>query len=931
MPDWIAFVRRHLDLSNLTATREAEIVEEVGRQLDDVYQDALARGCTEDAAARAARNHVADWTSFANDLYRTNRHHLRTRVAGWTDRAEARAHAPAARESLLRRALSGLALDLVQTARELARQPGFASIVIVTLGLGIGANTAIFSLLDQVLLRSLPVERPQELVLLHYSGPNTGRVIGDGARAFSYPMYRDLRDASQGAADLIAWFQTPVNLADGARAARVQAELVSGNYFSVLGLRPAAGRLLTPDDDGAGGGRPAVVLSHALWRQRFGGDREVVGRTIRLNNRPMTVVGVAPANFASTEVGAPPDVYVPVGAKAAMTPTWDELENRRSQWLSIMGRLRPGVTRERAEAALRVTFRQARAEEVKAITRFTEARRKRFVESSLSLSPGWRGVSALREQFSTALVLLMGMVGLVLLIACVNVANLFMARAPARQREVAVRLALGAGAGRIVRRLLVESLLLAAAGGAAGLLLSSWTTGLLLGVLPGAGARAFSPSPDARVLGFAALASALTALVVGLVPALQASRPHMVEALKEDGGRVVSAGHAVLRRALVVAQVALSLLLLVGAGLFARTLLNLRSLDPGFDTARVVTFSVDPTLSGYDTERTLAFYQRLEERLRQAPGVMSAALASVPPLTDSFMISTIKVEGYEPRDGENMNPHVNNVGPGYFRTLGTRFVSGRDFTDADGAGSRPVAIISETMARAYFGTTDPVGRRIGFRQSTPPDTEIVGVVKDTKDNMLRDDVTRVVYTPYPQDSELSQMTAFVRLAPGVPVDRVRQIAERVDPAVPPFDVKSMDAQKSESLFVDRMVASLSIAFGGLATLLAAIGIYGVMSHAVARRTREIGLRMALGAPPTRVVGLVMREVAALAVAGTLVGLPAALGASRFVESQLFGLSPADPLTLAGAVVALLGVALAAGYVPASQAARVDPLRALRQG
>ena len=929
MPDWLSYVKQHLDVSSLTPAREAEIVEDLARQLEDVYLEALARGDTEDAAAAAARGQITDWDSFACDIYRTNRHCLRSRLAGWTDAAESAAVAPVGRSPALTRIASGLALDLVQALRGLWKQPAFAVVVIATLALGVGANTAIFTLLDQVMLRQLPVENPQELVLFNYQGPNPGRLVGNGRYAFSYPMYKDFRDRNPGLVAVLARFQTAVTMLHGARAERVRAELVSGNYFAVLGLGPSTGRLFTAADDVIPGGHPVAVLSHGLWTRRFGADPGIVGQPIRLNGYPMTVIGVAPSGFAGTEVGAPPDLFVAITMKAVMTPTWDTLDNRRSQWVHVMGRLRPDVSREQAEAGMKVVFRQAREREVLELTAAPERLRKRFVETPLSLRPGDRGLSPLRDQFSTPLVVLMGMVGLVLLIACANVANLLMARAPARQREVAIRLALGASAGRIVRRLLAESLLLALAGGVAGVVLAMWTGRLLLGVLRGDGARALTATPDARVLGFAVLVSFATALLFGLVPALQVARPSLVDSLKEDGGRVVPAGHVRLRKSLVVAQVALSLLLLVGAGLFARSLWNLRSLDTGFDATRVVTFSVDPVLSGYDRTRAIAFYQRLHQEFQRMPGVSAASMATVAPLTDTFTMSTVRVEGYEPRDGEDMNCHVNRVGPDYFRTLEVALVAGRDFTERDGADAPSVAIVSEKMARELCGNLDAVGRRIGF--SSPTDIEIVGVVKDSKDNLLRDDIARVVYMPYAQDDELGQMTFFVRLSPGVSGEAIRQVVERTDPTIPVFDLKSMEAQKSESLFVERMITLLSMAFGALATLLAAVGIYGVMGYTVARRTREIGLRMALGAARGRVLWLVMREVVVLTAIGACIGVPVALAAGRLVESQLFGISPTDPLTLVGAAVMLLGVALFAGYVPASQAARVDPLQALRHG
>ena len=928
MPDWMAYVRRHLDVSRLTSAREGEILEDLARQFEDVYREGLARGLSEAAAEEAARQQVTDWRAFAEDIYRTNRQSLRPRVEKWADRAGQVSEAGTTGRPL-RRLASGLTLDVLQAARLLARQPMFTAVVVLTLALGIGANTAIFTLLDQVLLRALPVDRPDELVILRYTGPNTGRLQGDGLHAFSYPMYRDLAAAGSSVAELAGHYQTAVNLTAGPRAERVAAELVTGNYFGVLRLSPASGRLIMPADDRVAGAHPVVVLSHDFWQRRFGADPATVGQTVRVNGHPMTVIGVAPRGFSGTDVGTAPDLYLPVAMKAAATPTWDELERRRSQWLQVFGRLRPGTARGQAEAVLRVAFRQARVMEVKELTRFSESLRTQFVESPLFVDPGSHGLSQLREQFAEPLALLMGMVGLVLLITCANIANLLLARAPARQREMAVRAALGATTGRMVRRLLVESALLAAASGVLGGAFAVWSGDALLRMLPGTGGEALSTTPDARVLGFVALVSLATALVFGLVPAIQAARPGLADSLKE-GERTVAMGHGRLRKGLVVAQVALSVLLLVAAGLFARTLWNLRSLDPGFESRGVWTASVDPTLSGHDTPHTLEYYRRLRDALDRTPGVTATAFASVAPMTDQMMISTIKVEGYQPKDGEDMNPHVNNVSPGYFRTIGQKLIAGRDFTDHDRADSAEVAIISRSLAQAYFGNTNPVGRRIGFRQSQPPAVEIVGVVEDSHDTVLRDGIGRVVYTPYLQDSELSQLTVFTRLAPGVAPDVIRQVAIQVDPSVPVFDVKSMEAQKTESLYIERMVATLSVMFGGLATLLSAVGIYGVMSYTVARRTREIGLRMALGAPQGRVLWLVMREVVALGAVGTILGVPAALAAGRFAQSQLFGLSGSDPLTLVCAAAGLLTVSLTAGYLPAARAARVDPLTALRQ-
>lgn len=827
--------------------------------------------------------------------------------------------------------MGSLTQNLRYASRTLLKAPGFTFVVVLTLALGIGANTAIFTLMDQVLLRALPVEDPASLVTLDAPGPNQGRREGD--HTFSYPMFVDFRDRNRVFSGVLARYPTPLTLLYENGSERVRGELVSGGYFEVLGLRPAAGRLFTPSDDVTPAGHQVAVITHGFWLRRFGGDRAIVGKTIRLNGFPMTVVGVAPERFNGTEVGAAPDIFVPLMMKSAMTPTYDGLTERRYMWLHLMARLKPGVPRQQAEAAMNVLFRQIREQELKEIKTTSERFRKKFVETKLLVEPGQRGLSSFRNQFSTPLVVLMSLVGLVLLIACANVANLLMARAPARQREIGIRLALGASRSRIIGQLLMESVMLALLGGALGVLVSIWTGDLLLGALPFESAtQAFSSTPDARVLAFALAVSLLTGVVFGLMPAWQTTRLQLVSALKEEGGAVVSTGHVRWRKGLVVAQVALSLLLLVGAGLFVRSLWNLRALNPGFRVDRLTTFSLDPSLSGYPEARAKTFFQQLRERLAQQPGVVDVSLAACPPLTDCIMMSTVNVEGYTPKEGEDMNPHVNSVGPGYLRTMGIPLVAGREFTAADGNGAPRVAVISEKTAHYFFGSLNPLGRRFGFGRSKSADIEIVGVAKDGRDTTLRADIARLVYVPYDQDEGIGAMSVFVRTTAdgAMTAEMLRRTVRQLDPAIPVVDVKSMETVSSESLFIDRMVAMLTACFGALATLLAAVGLYGVMSYAVARRTREIGLRMALGAARANVMWLVMREVTILVVGGVALGLPLAVGFSHLVHSQLFGVSPADPLTLLTASTTLVTVALLAGYLPAAAASRVDPMLALRR-
>jgi len=675
------------------------------------------------------------------------------------------------------------------------------------------------------------------------------------------------------------------------------------------------------------------VLSYGYWTRRFGGDPSILNQAISINGHPMTVVGVSARGFEGVQVGAPPDVMAPVTMKAQMTPTWNDLENRRARWLTVMARLSPGVTRERAEAQMNVVYRQILQAEVATLpTTSSQAFRERFVSKHLDVLPGARGLSDLRSQFNTPLVVLMCMVGVVLLIACANIANLLLARAASRQREVSIRLALGAGLGRIVKQQLAESVVLAAGGAGVGLLFAAWTGSFLLAALPGNGGdRGLHANPDARVIVFALALALVTALVFSIMPSFHATRTSVSGALKEEAGSVAGGGRqARVRGALVVAQVALSMVLLSGAALFARSLFNLKSVDPGFAIDHLVAFSIDPSLSGYDVARSRTLFQRIQTELASLPGVRSVSMAEIGPLTGNDWGMTIKVDGYVPKENEDMNPSVDAVGPGYFSTLGVPLVAGREFTPADESTSPRVAVINETLARYFFGSTNPIGRRFGFGRDRATDIEIVGVVKDTRSQNLRKEPVRFVYIPYTQDPSLGSLSFYVRAATdAAPASSIREAVQRVDPSLPMYDMKTMSTQVDESLFVDRMVAALSVAFGALATLLAAIGLYGVISYAVARRTREIGIRMALGAERTRVLWLVLREAAVLAGAGIGAGIVAALLLVRYVQSQLYGLSATNPRTMLAAAVVLAFVALLAGYVPARRATAIDPILALR--
>jgi predicted permease len=819
--------------------------------------------------------------------------------------------------------------DLRFAVRTLARSPMFTAMAVVSLGLGLGSNTAIFSLLDQVLLRPLPVREPERLALLRQPGTNIGWVWG--ANAFSYLMYKELRERNQVFEDTIARFPIPLNLQTGNDAETVTAEIVSGNYFQVLGVGAELGRTLTPSDDVTPGGHPVVVLSHPFWKRRFGGDPRIVNSTLRINGYPMTVVGVSQPGFKGTEVGREAQVFVPVMMKAQVTPTWNGLDNRRVLWLNVIGRLKPGVSLQTARANLTTLYKPMLEQELATMPFPLDDRLKKiFLAKEIAVEDGSAGMARLRLETRTPLYILMSLVGLVLLIACANVANLLIARSAARQKEVAVRLALGAGRWALLRQLLVEAGVLAALGGLLGLVSATWTIEALVRFLPPDQMPAISTSLDGRVLSFSFALALVTGLLFGLLPAWQASRAEVAAALKDQAAPVIPGGRAWSRKALVSAQVALSMLLLAGSGLFLRSLENLRRVDVGFNTENLVTFQVDASLAGYKPDQTRRSYAALNEKLAAAPGVTAATVSQGGILTGDSSTSTINIEGYQPKEGQDMNPQVNGVGPGFFKAMGIPLLMGREFTPADAFGARKVAVVNQTFVKRFFGGENPIGRRFGFGHDKPEVT-IVGVANDSKYVGLRDEPIRFVYIPYQQFDDLAGASFYVRTPLGAEA-MARVIRAAVREAAPGMAVSNlitMERQIDQALMAERLVALLCTAFGVLAALLAAVGLYGVTAYSVGRRTREIGIRMALGARRRAVLGLVLREIAWLAGAGILAGLPLALGLTRLAKTFLYGLEPHDPVSLALAALLMAGVAFLAGWAPAWRAARVDPLVALR--
>jgi predicted permease len=825
--------------------------------------------------------------------------------------------------------------DLNFAFRTFVKSPVFAGVAVLSLALGIGANTAIFTLLDQVLLRQLPVKDPQQLVQLRWQGTHYGS--NTGYAAISYPMYEDFRDRNQVFSGVICRYALPLSLGLNGRGERLDGELVSGNYFQVLGVQAALGRLIAPDDDRIPDGHPLAVLSYRFWMERFHGDPAVLGQNLLVNGRQLTVIGVSQAGFDGIEVGYSPKIRIPVAMKKAMTPGWEEynLETRRGRWVNVFARLKPEVSITQAKASLQPLFHSILEMEVreKEFAHADAYTKQQFLRSTMDVMPGARGRSSLRREAEAPLWVLMAMVGLVLLIACANVANLLMARATGRQKEIAVRLAMGASRLRLMRQLMAESLLLALAGGAAGLLVAAWTDDLLVRLMSaGNSPLELSTMPDLRVLIFALAVSCLTGIVFGLLPALQSTRPDLAGTLKESAGAVIG-GHMRLRKSLVVAQVFLSLLLLIGAGLFVRSLRNLDNLNPGFRTHNVVAFSIDPRLNGYSRERTYIFYRQLLDKLRAAPGVESSAFGVVRVLGNDDWESSIAVEGYEPKPGEDMGPYYNAVSPGYCVTLGLKLLAGREFLPSDIGNSHKVGIVNQKWAQKYFKGRNAVGRHFGFggNPGTKTDIEIVGVVEDAKYNNMRDELSAQNFVPFDQAEILTDVTVYVRtqLKPEQMFTAVRGTVHDLDANLPVYGMRTLDEQLDQSLVAERLTAFLATVFGLLATLLAAIGLYGVMAYNVGRRTREIGIRIALGAPSPSVLWLVMREVLVMLGLGVAVALPAAWGLARLVQSQLYGIAPNDPLSMAAATLSITLVAALAGYIPARRATRIDPIRALR--
>ncbi len=833
--------------------------------------------------------------------------------------------------------------------RTLRNNPGFTAIAVFTLALGIGANVGIFSVMQQVLLQRLPVSHPEELALVYSPGPKSGHVSSDetdGSESFSYPMYKDLRDQLTTSAGvlsgLVAKADFPVSLTSRGQTERAHSELVSGNYFEVLGVQPALGRTLQPSDAASDDGAPVVVLGYGYWQKRFGSDPRILNESVLINNSPMTVVGVAASTFHGVQPGNISDLYIPITMKAVVTPedTADRahghfgLESRSNYWVKLIARIKPGVALRSAMAAVTPTYQALLAEDLQHHEHFSEQQKTKFLAQQLIFKNGARGRPQLQNDTGQQLLTLMAMVALVLLIACANVAALQTARGAARQKEIALRLSLGAGRWQLIRQLVIESCLLSLFGALLGLVVAVWISGALVHfAAANEVADGLSDSLSLPVLLFAAAIAILSGVLFGIAPAFRATQVELITTLKEQSGGLGSGvTHATLRKGLVIAQVALTLLLVTVAGGFVRSLYNLQHVDLGLQPTRVLQFSVAPELNGYTNSRSLDFFRRLEERLNALPGVKSVSGVEQALMTNDDRSANIQVEG-EPADLAGTRDVMRNaVGAGHFSNLGIPLLQGREITAQDVAGSPKVAVVNESMSKTFFPNSSALGRHMKFGGGKDPlDTEIVGVVRDSHHMDVKEEPKAFVYIPYTQEETAGELTYYVRTSqdPVALAAEVRRTVQDLDASLPIYDERTFEEQINRQLSKDRLVAVLAALFGALAALLAAIGIYGLLAYTVTQRTREIGVRMALGAGPRRVGNMILGEVAKLVGIGILIGLPLAYGLGKVVDSLLYGVKAFEALGVGVALLTLAIVALAASFIPARRATRVDPMVALR--
>jgi predicted permease len=921
MPEWESEIRTRLAGLRLAPERELELVEELSAHLEDEYQERRAAGATPEEARRLALAGLQEPGGLAGQL-----RPLR----------QARTPEPIPPGAPPRRLLGDLGRDLRYGLRALRQSPGFTAAAVLTLALGIGANTAMFSLVNAVLLQRLPVRDSHRVVHLTFASGNV----------FSYPDYADLREHQQAFEGLGAWGGITTSLTSGGQSDLVVGAIVTGNYFEILGVQPAQGRLLASSDDRTPGAHPVAVLSHAFWRSRFGGRPDVVGTEVLLNGQRFTVVGVAPEGFEGSQLGVRRQLYVPMMMQAVMRPPRagysgemdpDLLRRRDNRWLTALGRLKAGVTPEQAAASL-----------APVAAGFLGPRPAGEPPVRLAAVPVDVGDVALRSQLRSVAALLMSVVGAVLLLACANVANLLLSRATSRRREIALRLALGASRWRLVRQLLTESVLLSCLGAAAGLLLAFWIMSAFRGAPPPPGALPITVQAgvDARVLGFTVALAVLAGLAFGLAPALSATRPDLVPELKDESFVPDERSRRFnLKNALVVSQVGLSLVLLVAAGLFLRNLRNRQAVDPGIDVERLVSAQLPVNLLRYTRAQGREFYTRVTERMESLPGVESATVSRMPAFGGGGRTASLFIEGRRGSserfqsegsggtEAARDRVNVNVVGRRYFQTIGVPLRAGRDFDERDGEPASPVAIVNESFRNLHFPEAElrqVIGQRVSLGGPEGPWREIVGVVGDSKYRALTEGPSPMLYLPLAQNHE-SGVLLYVRSAvdPASLIPALRREVQSLEPNLPLPEIRTMDQTVASSLYVVRMGALLLGIFAGVAVFLAAVGVYSVISFSIAQRTREIGIRMALGARADDVLAMVLKQGMRLVGLGLVLGLLLAAGAARSLETFLYGVRGTDALTFALVPLLLAAVAFVACLLPARRATKLDPLAALR--
>jgi predicted permease len=820
--------------------------------------------------------------------------------------------------------------------RTLFHTPFVTTIAVLSLALGIGANAAIYSLTDQVLLKSLPVPEPQRLVNLTAPGPNPGmqscNQAGSCRDVFSYPMFRDLERRQSVLTGLAAHRTFGANFAVRGEPFSGEAELVSGSYFHTLGLTPVLGRLIGPDDDATIGSEFVAVLSYSLWRGRFGADPRVLGQSIVVNGQTMTIIGVAPRDFDGTTLGSRPVVFVPL-VMSGKLGSFNRFENRRAYWLYLFGRLKPGVTIAGAKSALDGIYRPI-INDIEAPLQegMSEATMARFKAKEIAVLPGYRGQSSIHREAKTPLTMLFGVTAVVLLIACANIANLLLARGAGRAQEMGVRLALGAGRRHLMAQLLTESVILALMGGVASIAVAGLTLKLLTSLLPSDASTILTLTLQPSVVAFAAVLAIGTGLLFGLFPALHNTRSELVGSIRSNTGQIAThRGAARFRSALVTVQIALASGLLICAGLFLKSLVNVSHVDLGVHVDDVVTFAISPRRSGYDTTRSGLLFQRVEEELAQLPGVTGVTSSMVPLLAGSNWGTDVYVEGFKTGPDIDNNSRFNEVGAGYFHTLDIPVLAGREFTLSDVTGTPQVAIVNQAFAKKFHLGNDVVHKFMSYRSPDSLNVEIVGLVQNAKYSDVKDSVPPLFFIPWRQDGAIGSLHFYVRTAlpPGQQMHTIPALLKRMAPTVPLDVIRTMPQQIRDNVTIDRLVSILSAVFATLATILAAVGLYGVLAYSVQQRTREIGVRMALGADAWKVRRLVVRQMGTMIAIGGVIGIAAALGLGRVLQSLLYGLQGHDPVVFVLSLMVLAAVAAGASYVPVLRASRVDPVQALR--